>query len=107
MMEISYINQILFNNNCLIQLHIDIELDSFKYNLLLTLTKDPLICKNITVKFYDISHLKANDIGGGLTQMMHLQIIELNRGYDRIKYWLKDQEDQKLSFGFSHYEIIE
>lgn len=100
-------NKILFNNNNLINFQLDIELDSFKYNLLLTLSKDPLSKEKRSFYFYDVSNLIIKDIGGGLIQFMHLQIIEINNGLDRIKYLIQDLEDEKLSFGFFHCDLIE
>ncbi len=106
MRTLDNLNRILFNNNCLTNFQLDIELNSFKYNLLLTLSNDPRSFENVSLYFYDISNLKIKNIGGGLIQFMHLQIIELNNGLDRIKYSIQDLEDQKLSFQFFHCDLI-
>lgn len=106
-MELDEINRILVKNNLLITVHIDIEPSSFKYNLLLSLSNDEYSNEKISLYFYDVSNMKMKDIGGGLTQFMLLKISIIDGFYDRSKYIIEDEEDDKISFEFNSFDFLE
>jgi hypothetical protein len=53
----------------------------------------------------DISQFTSRDFGGGLTQLMHMNVNKLDSGFDRIRYQFSDLEDGKLSFYFSSFSV--
>ncbi|MBU2674007.1 hypothetical protein I5654_15195 [Hafnia paralvei] len=106
-MELDEINKILINNNVLIAMHIDIDPNSLKYNLLISLSNDESTNEKLSFYFYDISNMKINDVGGGLTQFMLLKISVVDIFNDRNKYIIEDEEDNKISFEFSSFTFLE
>lgn len=105
-MEFDEINRILIDNNILNAMHIDIDPISFKYNLLLSLSDDESSSDKISLYFYDVSSIKTKDIGGGLTQFMHLKISMVDIFNDRNKYIIEDVEDEKISFEFNAVDFL-
>ncbi|MGE7957008.1 hypothetical protein ACQKQA_10490 [Pseudomonas sp. NPDC089530] len=79
----------------------NVEMQDFKYNLVLTMssTDDPETGA-VTVNFQDVSALNLSGFGGGLTQFMDLVVTRVDSGLDRIRYELRDVEDEKISFSF-------
>ncbi|EHM44028.1 hypothetical protein HMPREF0454_01651 [Hafnia alvei ATCC 51873] len=106
-MELNEINKIFINNNILISMHIDITPNSLKYNLLISLSNGETTNEKISFYFYDISNMKINDVGGGLTQFMLLKISVVDLFNDRNKYIIEDEEDNKISFEFSSFTFLE
>lgn len=105
-MKLDEINRALIDNNVLNTIHIDIEPISFKYNLLLSLSDDENLSNKISLYFYDVSSIKMKDIGGGLTQFMHLKISMIDIFNDRNKYIIEDVEDEKISFEFNAVDFL-
>ncbi|OCG10553.1 hypothetical protein [Gilliamella apicola] len=105
-MKLDEINRIIIENNVLNTMHMDIEPISFKYNLLLSLSDDENSRDKVSFYFYDVSSVKMKDIGGGLTQFMHLKISIIDIFNDRNKYIIEDIEDEKLSFEFNAVDFL-
>ncbi|WP_086930526.1 hypothetical protein [Agarilytica rhodophyticola] len=102
MIDLDVLNERLIHHNCVISLRMDMQTESLKYNLLLTLSESEDTTSNkLTLCFYDISDLQISEFGGGLTQFMHLSITCLDSGFDRVNYVLKDKEHEKISFNFA------
>jgi len=100
-MDLYKLNELLVQNNCVVSLHIDIEKNSLKYNLLLTLSESENIDANkLVLCFWDVSNLQLCEFGGGLTQFMHLKISRLESGLDRMNYVINDLEHETISFNF-------
>ncbi|MFJ4251360.1 hypothetical protein [Pseudomonas sp. NPDC089741] len=99
MNSIPRLNDLLVSHNCVIS--INIEMQDFKYNLSLTMSSsnDPETAA-VTVKFHDVSALHLKGFGGGLTQLMDLIATRIDNGLDRIRYELRDVEEEKISFYF-------
>lgn len=53
----------------------------------------------------DISQFMSRDFGGGLTQLMHMNVNKPDSGFDRMCYQLSGIEDKKLSFCFSPFSL--
>jgi len=101
MTDLNELNERLIQNNCVTSLHIDIEKDTLKYNLLLTLSESENACDDrLVLYFWDVSGLQLMEFGGGLTQFMHLNISRLTSGLDRMNFALTELEDGKISFNF-------
>lgn len=101
-MDISRLNELFFEHNCVASMNL--EMMDFKYNLTLTMSssKDPET-EGVTAVFHDVSALNLNAFGGGLTQFMDLVVTRIDNGLDRIRYELKDVEEEKISFFFSTF----
>ncbi|VVP48200.1 hypothetical protein PS896_05222 [Pseudomonas fluorescens] len=99
MNSIPHLNDLLSSHNCVIS--INIEMQDFKYDLSLTMSSsnDPETAA-VTVKFHDVSALHLKGFGGGLTQFMDLSVSRIDDGLDRIRYELRDVEEEKISFYF-------
>ena len=102
MINLHELNERLIQNNCVVSLHVDIEKDTLKYNLLLTLSaSENANDDKLALYFWDVSNLQLTEFGGGLTQFMHLNISRLTSGLDRMRYVLADQENEKIFFNFA------
>ncbi|MHA3736926.1 hypothetical protein ACXR0M_14845 [Pseudomonas sp. Eth.TT006] len=100
--KLSRLNSLLFQHNGVVSLNIEIQ--DFKYNLALTLSSlNDLASGVITVHFHDVSALELKGFGGGLTQFMELVVTRVDRGLDRIRYELRDVEDEKITFYFATF----
>ncbi|UUT22166.1 hypothetical protein [Pseudomonas sp. T8] len=97
--SLSRLNEILIEHNCVVSM--SIEMQGFKYNLALTMSSsDDAELGAVTVNFQDVSALNLSGFGGGLTQFMDLVVSRVDSGLDRIRYELRDVEDEKISFYF-------
>jgi len=97
--KLSRLNSLLIQHNAVVSLNIEIQ--DFKYNLALTMSSlDDAAENTITINFQDVSALNLSGFGGGLTQFMELVVTRIDRGLDRIRYELRDIEDEKISFYF-------
>jgi len=103
-MDLSRLNELLFEHNCVASMKL--EMVDFKYNLTLTMssTKDPEI-EGVTAVFCDVSALNLSGFGGGLTQFMDLIVTRIDDGLDRIRYELRDIENEKISFFFFTFTV--
>ncbi|NTZ93955.1 hypothetical protein FCH79_01265 [Pseudomonas koreensis] len=99
MCSLSRLNELFFENNCVAA--IKLEMVDFKYSLSLTMSssEDPET-EGVTAVFHDVSALNLSGFGGGLTQLMDLVVTRIDRGLDRIRYELRDIENEKNSFYF-------
>lgn len=79
---------------------IDIKFNDFKYDLELVLSADESGSDAVSLVFHDVSALELNGFGGGLTQFMHLEAFRVDNGLDRIRYEMRDVDDDKISFKF-------
>jgi hypothetical protein len=101
MIDLNDLNERLIQNNCVVSLHIDMEKDTLKYNLLLTLSESENESDDkLVLYFWDVSNLQLMEFGGGLTQFMHLNIARLTSGLDRMDFALTELEHGKISFNF-------
>ncbi|WP_277761510.1 hypothetical protein [Pseudomonas sp. A34-9] len=103
-MELFRLNELFFDHNCVAAMNL--EMVDFKYNLSLTMSssEDPET-KGVTAVFHDVSSLNLSGFGGGLTQFMDLVVTRIDRGLDRIRYELRDIEDEKISFYFFTFSV--
>lgn len=103
-MELSRLNELFFENNCVVSMKI--EMQDFKYSLALTMSSsDDPETGAVTVNFQDVSSLSLSGFGGGLTQFMDLVVTRIDDGLDRIRYALRDIEDEKISFYFFTFTL--
>ena len=104
-MDISRLNELFFEHNCVASMNL--EMMDFKYNLTLTMSssKDPET-EGVTAVFHDVSALNLNAFGGGLTQFMDLVVTRIDNGLDRIRYELRDVEEEKISFYFDIFSAF-
>ncbi|MFJ2710852.1 hypothetical protein ACIOZM_08160 [Pseudomonas sp. NPDC087346] len=102
-MELSRLNELFFEHNCVASM--TIEMVDFKYSLTLTMSssEDPET-EGVTAVFHDVSSLSLSGFGGGLTQFMGLVVTRIDDGLDRIRYELRDIEDEKISFYFFSFD---
>jgi hypothetical protein len=103
-MEPSRLNELFFENNCVTSMRL--EMLDFKYNLTLTMSSaDDPETEGLAAVFHDVSALKLSGFGGGLTQFMDLVVTRIDNGLDRIRYELRDIEDEKISFYFFTFSV--
>lgn len=106
MCSLSRLNELFFEHNCVASMKL--EMVDFKYNLTLTMSssEDPET-EGVTAVFHDVSTLNLSSFGGGLTQFMDLVVTGIDDGLDRIRYELRDIENEKISFYFSTFAVRE
>ncbi|KQM46473.1 hypothetical protein ASE80_17105 [Pseudomonas sp. Leaf15] len=92
------LNDLLREQDCVMS--IDIKFNDFKYDLELVLSADESGSDAVSLVFHDVSALEVNGFGGGLTQFMHLEAFRVDNGLDRIRYEMRDVDDDKISFKF-------
>ncbi|MCK1782868.1 hypothetical protein L9Z73_00355 [Pseudomonas sp. TNT11] len=92
------LNDLLREHDCVMS--INIKFDDFKYDLVLVLSANGSDLDAVTLTFHDVSALDLSGFGGGLTQFMHLEAARVDNGLDRIRYEMRDVNDEKISFKF-------
>ena len=92
------LNDLLREHDCVMS--INIKFDDFKYDLVLVLSGNASDLDAVTLNFHDVSALDLSGFGGGLTQFMHLEASRVDDGLDRIRYEIRDQGDERISFKF-------
>ena len=103
-MELSRLNELFFENNCVASMRLEVV--DFRYNLTLTMScADDPETEGVTAVFHDVSALKLCGFGGGLTQFMDLAVTRIDDGLDKIRYELRDSEDEKISFYFFTFSV--
>lgn len=106
MTSIAELNEQLVSHNCLRRLSIQLNDEELTYDVTLSMAmSENFASDTVLVRFTDVSNFSSRDIGGGLTQMMHLNVSKLDSGLDRIHYELNEREDNKLSFCFSSFVV--
>lgn len=106
MIEVPQLNELLVAHNCMRAISIQLNEDGVAYDLSLSISDSVKAGADVVcIKFVDISHFASRDIGGGLTQLMHMNVSKLDSGFDRMRYQLVDLEDNKLSFYFSSFSV--
>ncbi|MDC7818942.1 MULTISPECIES: hypothetical protein [unclassified Pseudomonas] len=106
MSTVSQLNELLVAHNCLRAIEIQLSEDGGAYDLSLSISVSEKAGADVVrIRYFDISHFTSRDIGGGLTQLMHMSVSQLDSGFDRMRYQLVDLEDNKLSFCFSSFSV--
>ncbi|KTB73825.1 hypothetical protein AO068_05725 [Pseudomonas sp. ICMP 3272] len=83
-----------------------LNVDGMVYDLSLSISASEKVGTDVvSIRFIDISQFTSRDFGGGLTQLMHMNVNKLDSGFDRMRYQLSDLEDKKLSFYFSSFSL--
>jgi len=107
LINLSEINEKLIEHNCVHSLSIDIEPETLKYNLIMSLgVSEEYSCEKFTIYFYDISRLNLIDFGGGLTQFMHLKINIDTSEMDRAYFQISEKDNHNIYFCFSNFDIL-
>ena len=71
---------------------------SFECNLVLNLVHEASNSESIVI-FNGVSGLQLNNFGGGLTQIVGLELIDLrDQQWSEIKYQINDTENSAISF---------
>ncbi|WP_180698976.1 hypothetical protein [Pseudomonas crudilactis] len=103
-MELSRLNELFFEHNCVASMQL--EMVDFKYSLTLTMSSsEHPETEGVTAVFHDVSALNLSGFGGGPTQFMDLVVTRIDDGLDRIRYELRDIEDEKISFYFFTFSV--
>ncbi|WP_236209832.1 hypothetical protein [Pseudomonas tohonis] len=106
MISLPELNELLVANNCLHAISIQLNADGMAYDLSLSVSASEQVGADVVnIRFIDISQFTSRDFGGGLTQLMHMNVNKMNSGFDRMRYQLSDLEDNKLSFYFSSFSL--
>lgn len=101
---VSRLNELLLEHNCVVSMNV--EMQDYKYSLALTMSSsDDPETGAVTVNFQDVSTLNLSGFGGGLTQFMDLVVTRIDDGLDRIRYELRDIDDEKISFYFFTFSV--
>ena len=73
-----------------------------KYNLTLVMAdSESLNADELQFDFKDVSSLNLKKFGGGLTQFIHLKVLGVGSGYDRVIYELSEVEHENIYFTFT------
>lgn len=105
MTSVSVLNELLIEHNCLRFIGFQMNNQDLSYDLTMVLSRSEEIdSDSVTINFHDVSGLAIDRIGGGLTQLMFLQVTKSDRGLDRVNFRLEEREDDKISFNFSSFE---
>jgi len=106
MISISDLNELLVSRNCLHAMSVQLNSGRMSYDLSLSVSDSENLGSDVLdVRFMDISQLASRDFGGGLTQIMHMNVISVDSGFDRAHYKFSDLEGGKLSFYFSSFSV--
>ncbi|QXW43032.1 hypothetical protein KXJ79_15000 [Pseudomonas amygdali] len=106
MISLPELNELLVAHNCLHAISIQLNVDGMVYDLSLSISASEKVGTDVvSIRFIDISQFTSRDFGGGLTQLMHMNVNKLDSGFDRMRYQLSDLEDKKLSFYFSSFSL--
>lgn len=92
------LNGLLREQDCVMS--IDIKFNEFKYDLELVLSANESGLDAVSLIFHDVSALELNGFGGGLTQFMRLEASRVDNGLDRVRFEMRDADDDKISFKF-------
>jgi|GEM_PF-816405 len=107
MISLSELNELLVAHNCLYAISIQLNEDGVAYDLSLSISASEKVGADVVhIRFIDISQFTSRDFGGGLTQLMHMNVNKLDSGFDRVRYRLSDLEDGKLSFIFHRSRLL-
>ena len=104
-MNIDELNEYIIEKNCVVSIHLDIDKKSCKYSLLMRIASFENMNEPLTLHFEDVSNFNLSDIGGGLTQFMHLKISKLSGGMERLNYRIEELENSLISFDFVSIDI--
>lgn len=75
MIGLRELNELLVAHNCLDAISIELEIDAMAYDLCLSISASEEIgAEVVVINFIDISQFAFRDFGGGLTQLMHMDI---------------------------------
>ncbi len=106
MISLPELNELLVAHNCLHAISIQLNAEATAYDLFLSISDSETVGADVvSVRFIDISQFASRDFGGGLTQLMHMNVNKMDSGFDRMRYQLNDLEDKKLSFYFSSFSL--
>jgi hypothetical protein len=106
MIGIAELNELLVTHTCFRGINIQLNDEGLTYDLSLSMSaSESFESDAVLIRFTDVSNFSARDIGGGLTQMMHLKVTELNSGWDRMHYQLDELEDNNMFFYFSSFVV--
>lgn len=106
MISLPELNELLVAHNCLHAISIQLNADATAYDLFLSISDSETVGADVvSVRFIDISQFASRDFGGGLTQLMHMNVNKMDSGLDRMRYQLNDLEGKKLSFYFSSFSL--
>ncbi len=92
------LNGLLREQDCVMS--IEIKFNEFKYDLELVLSANESGLDAVSLIFHDVSALELSGFGGGLTQFMRLEASRVDNGLDRIRFEMRDADDDKISFKF-------
>lgn len=106
MINVPELNELLVAHNCLHAISIQLNVDGTAYDLFLSIsTSERAEAEIVFIRFIDVSQFTSRDFGGGLTQLMHMNVNKLDSGFDRMRYEFSDLEDKKLSFYFASFSV--
>ena len=99
-MEALTLNDALSGFTVLLQLAFAALDEASTYRLPLELAESESVGSSaISVTFDDVSNLCLSEFGGGLTQLLHLRIVDIrDRQWDRSKFEVSEVERQVISF---------
>ena len=86
----------------------DFSSENYECSLRLSLCKSGLQPKNsIEILFSGISNLKIQNIGGGISQIVRLDIEDISRNqWDRINFYVFDYETENISFYCKNFKFV-
>ncbi|WFB34511.1 hypothetical protein P3T73_10095 [Kiritimatiellota bacterium B12222] len=84
------------------------DLDDGACTLILDLAVDEKIGSDaISIKFDGVSKLRVGEIGGGISQLCRLDVIDIReQQWDRLNYRVLDYESERIGFMCRDFQIL-
>ena len=61
----------------------------------------------ITIVFEGVSHLRTEELGGGISQLYDLVVEDIRaQGWDRLNYRIVDEENGRLGFMCRSFKVV-
>ena len=104
--ELENANRVMFENNQVRSVQLDLDSHTLQYSLLLKLAADEKQEISQALYFHDVQGFELRDFGGGLVQFMNLHIEKSELGHDRQRFSVEDREHAMIRFNCSGFDLL-
>lgn len=99
------INELLFTHQVVRRLHLDMDAETFRYDLLMELSKGDTE-DVISVLFENVSRMRLGKFGGGMTVFQHLTVRKDESGWEGSNYVVKELEEEEVEFYCAEVTVL-